>query len=229
MLQARFSIVASGCALILLPLSQVDAQRRLTPLEDVATSADLPKNAISAGAWSEVQAEFDISTDGRAENCLTTYAVKPWLRDVTCKLIQERMRYVPAHDASRKPVRGRDMISVTWGAAPAKTMVGLTDYGGARPKTAVASWMRLPSMSRAPLERGSTYVRFEIRADGSVGQCAIISVVGDQKVAEHLCKSLQGWATFRSPVDEKGQPFAVIGSVKYDWLGTKDIPRNGRR
>lgn len=215
---AGSAVVGSACA-----------QRRITPLETVATSADLPKNALSAGAWSEVQAEFDIATDGRAINCMTTYAVMPWLRDVTCKLIKERMRYIPAHDRSGKPVRGRDMINVYWGAPPATTMVGLTDYGGARPKTDVASWMRLPSMPRAPLERGSTYVRFEITIEGSVGPCAIISVMGDQKVAEHLCKSLQGWAKFRPPVDEKGQPFGVIGSVKYDWLGTKDIPAYRRR
>jgi hypothetical protein len=229
MFQTRLPVFAFGCAFVFLPLNQVDAQRRLTPLENVATSADLPKKAVRGGAWSEVQAEFDISAEGRAENCMTTYAVKPWFRDVTCKLIEERMRYIPAHDASGKSVRGRDMINVYWAAPPSKTMVGLTDYGGARPKSAVESWMRLPTMSRAPLDRGSAYVRFEIATDGSVGQCAILSVMGDQKVAEHLCKSLQALATFRSPVDEKGQPFAVIGSVKYDWLGTKDIPAYRRR
>lgn len=215
-----------GCLLLTNP---VHAQRRLMALEEIATSKDLPEGGLGNETFSEVMAEFEVTVDGKAKGCRTTYATQARLRDLTCRLITERARYVPAYDQKGRAIASRDMINVYWARAPLQTIVGLNDYGGAWPISGGETWRELPSMRRPPVNRGSAYVRFEITSLGRVGQCVVVSLRGDAIMGDHVCKSLQGWAKFKPPVDEKGQPFAVIGSAKLDWISKDDIPAPYRR
>jgi hypothetical protein len=220
---ASFRYCSIFAALVVLCSMPAQAQRRLTPLEKIATSEDLPKGILGPGGYAEVRAEFDILEDGSVKNCRTIAAFDNRLRNVTCKVISERAKYKPAFDKNGKPKRARDMLSVFWGRSPAQTMVGLTDYGGAMLITHDKSWMH-PLFRPLPKRKGSTVVRFGIEANGRVGLCAVLFVDGDEKVTRRLCEALQGYALFKPPVDEKGDPYNVVGSMRYEWVGTDDVP-----
>lgn len=176
---------------------------------------------LAPGSYTEVQAAFDVEEDGRVKNCRAGGSYSSSLGILTCKLIMERAKYRPAFDKNGRPKPARDTIHITWGRSPARTMVGLTDFGGARPVHDY-NWMRSVFDRHPSRRKGGALLRFGIEATGKVGPCAIVAVDGDEKVARRACEALQARGRFSMPVDEKGEPYAVIGSLRFQWAGTED-------
>lgn len=205
------------------------AQRRLVPLEQLVTSADLPAKVLQPGERAEVMAELTITPDGFVGRCRPVYSTNFRLDKVTCALITARARYAPAYDKSGGKRSSWDRIDVYWGASPAPTLVGLNDFGGAEPAVPEETWLGLPSLTRRSTSKGSALVRYEIQPSGKVGRCVVVQVLGDPLMADHVCRSLQGWAKFKPPVDEKGEPYATVGQLKFDWQGTTSLPRHLQR
>jgi len=67
--------------------------------------ADYPESANRAGAEGRVTAHFDVGEDGRVSGCIVVRSSgNAALDETTCRLIEQRFRYLPARDASGTPI-----------------------------------------------------------------------------------------------------------------------------
>lgn len=66
---------------------------------------DYPPDASRAGVTGSVTAHFDVGADGRVSGCIVVRSSgSPALDRTTCRLIEQRFRYLPARDAAGNPV-----------------------------------------------------------------------------------------------------------------------------
>lgn len=91
---------------------------RITPperIEGALTHADYRRARPPAGAAGTVSVTFRVRTDGRVGGCSVLrssgYAV---FDRATCRLIEERFRFRPAHDESGDPVEWDIRTEYTW-------------------------------------------------------------------------------------------------------------------
>ncbi|WP_332810510.1 energy transducer TonB, partial [Sphingomonas sp.] len=90
----------------------VHAQRRSGSLRD----RDYPPAARREGAEGIVHVRFTVDTDGRAGGCTVTRSSGHAALDTTtCRLIEERFRYLPARDAEGRPVPETISLFYQWG------------------------------------------------------------------------------------------------------------------
>ncbi len=85
--------------------ASADAQRRIDRPAWI-TSADYPAGAIEAGEGGIVVVRLDYSASGVVTRCKADgRRATRALGDLTCRLIQQRARYVPAATAPENPGR----------------------------------------------------------------------------------------------------------------------------
>jgi protein TonB len=79
-------------------------------------NSDYPIGARIAGIEGVVAVRFTIRTDGRVGGCrILRSSGSAELDDTTCRLIERRFRYRPAHDAQGRPTAEVATTSFTWG------------------------------------------------------------------------------------------------------------------
>jgi hypothetical protein len=194
------------------------AQRRLNSVQSWVTPADLPPGKPGVSKFAISYVEYEISETGRVDKCRVKLSDVDSLGKLTCALITERARYAPAADKAGKPVRSRDLMVVEWGTAPAITIAGTIDYGGAWPKTFPETWMFNPSVRKDPINhKGKAFFRFRIGMDGRVGECVAAALQGDPDDGKYICARFRENAFFFPPADERGQPYETVATVKYTW------------
>lgn len=205
-------IVAGFC----LPVAAM-AQRRLNSVQSWVTPSDLPAGKMSSNQYVVTKLEYEIDTTGRVDKCRVDFSDMDSLGKLGCALVKERARYAPAFNTASQPVRSRDQIVIEWALPPGATVAGTVDYGGAWP-IAEETWMRTTSVLKQTLRRnGKAYFHFRIQPDGRVGECVAAALIGDPDDGKYICRRLQENARFRSPVDERGNPYETIATMKYTW------------
>ncbi|TVV73463.1 energy transducer TonB [Sphingomonas solaris] len=76
---------------------------------------DYPAAALKAGTEGVSAVRWDITPEGKAENCsVTTSSGSPDLDQAACTAIVGRARYVPALDKKGRPVRSFATRRVRW-------------------------------------------------------------------------------------------------------------------
>jgi protein TonB len=79
------------------------------------TNADYRRTRPPEGAAGTVVVSYRIRTDGRVDRCTVLrssgYAV---LDDATCRLIEQRFRFEPAHDAGGRAIDWEVRTDYTW-------------------------------------------------------------------------------------------------------------------
>lgn len=79
------------------------------------TSEDYPAAALAAGAEGATAIRWEVTAEGRAENCaVTTSSGSADLDRASCALIVERARYVPALDRKGKATRATMARTIRW-------------------------------------------------------------------------------------------------------------------
>jgi protein TonB len=79
------------------------------------TNDDYPPVAQRAGEEGATGAAWDVTADGRVENCrVTSSSGSSTLDATTCQLITRRFRYKPAVDANGQPMRASDSQRIVW-------------------------------------------------------------------------------------------------------------------
>lgn len=89
-------IVARCAVVVLMATVTATGSSAQTPLADPdawITAADYPNDMPPEGGLANV--EFDISAEGRVENCRGLHASPPQLESIVCGLLEERARYEP--------------------------------------------------------------------------------------------------------------------------------------
>lgn len=85
-----------------------------TPLQNYVTPDDYPQGVERATA-KPVAFKLTIAPDGRVSECVVTASSGSALLDsTTCRLMRSRTRFIPASDASGKPVSGAVMAVIDW-------------------------------------------------------------------------------------------------------------------
>lgn len=79
------------------------------------TTEDYPAAALSANAEGVSKVRWDITAEGKAENCTTVESSGlADLDQAACTAIIARARYVPALDKKGRPIRSRAERRVRW-------------------------------------------------------------------------------------------------------------------
>lgn len=79
------------------------------------TQDDYPPRALREERTGTSAVAWDISTEGRVENCrVTSSSGSPDLDDAACKNITRRARYKPALDNAGNPIRSQASRRVVW-------------------------------------------------------------------------------------------------------------------
>ena len=201
------------------------AQRRLNNVQSWVVAADLPGGKLGPTAFAVSKIEYQISESGQVDKCRVAFSDVDSLGKLACDLVKQRARYAPAFDETGRPIRSRDQITVEWATPPGLTVAGSVDYGGAWP-IAEETWLRRSSVIKQTLRRnGKAYFRFRILSNGRVGECVAAALQGDPDDGKYVCKRLQDNARFRSPVDDHGQPYPTVATMKFVGRGVT-LPAN---
>ncbi|ARS29558.1 energy transducer TonB [Sphingomonas sp. KC8] len=90
------------------------AKPRGNPMTWVTTE-DYPSRALREEREGVTAVAFEITTDGRIENCrVTSSSGSPDLDDATCRNLTRRGRYTPAKDDAGNPLQSSDTRRVRW-------------------------------------------------------------------------------------------------------------------
>jgi TonB family protein len=74
-------------------------------LRAIFSADDYPASAQANGEEGTVQAELRVDTTGRVSRCeVIRSSGHPSLDDATCKILEKRARFIPAHDSGGNPV-----------------------------------------------------------------------------------------------------------------------------
>lgn len=78
-------------------------------------SVDYPADAVRQNAQGTVKMKAIIGTDGRVRDCkVEGSSGHRNLDEDTCRLIEERARFIPARDAARQPIETEYTVTFTW-------------------------------------------------------------------------------------------------------------------
>lgn len=95
-----------------LPEPTVDPGKWIKP-------TDYPAGAIDRGQSGDVQFRLEVNPDGTVGNCHILYRTNPdKFADITCKLLSNKGKFLPAKDEAGLPVRWYYISKVRWLADP---------------------------------------------------------------------------------------------------------------
>lgn len=76
---------------------------------------DLPDGLLDPGGRAAVGVRYTVGINGRISNCVADQpSLYPLLNELTCRLIEQRFVYRPAHNRSGQPVRSIIVETHTW-------------------------------------------------------------------------------------------------------------------
>lgn len=80
-----------------------------------ATSNDYPRSALAAGAMGEAHVLVSVGVDRRASDCRTIRSSSNKDIDaMTCRIVTERVRYIPGRDRSGRPIAAPLYLTMRW-------------------------------------------------------------------------------------------------------------------
>lgn len=212
-------MLLSGAVLVLLAgCGSAHAQRAVEPVSAWIGAADYPSEAAAKGQGGLVTMRFRIAASGRVENCKALYATAPApLARLSCQLVEQRARYVPAYDAAGTPIASEGELTARWD--PQSRGVALkSQFGGAMPIGSPGAWMTDDDYRLVTQGRGDSDAEliFDIGAEGRVTSCAF-APRGNAETAKRTCQLLAQRARFRPPVGAHGEPLATQGTITMLW------------
>lgn len=201
-------------------LEPAAAQRRVDGVDGWLAGTDYSAIPPTNGVTGTATVNLSISDTGRADRCSVLWDNgHPALGKATCALLIERARYIPARDETGKPVRSKDMISISWPEPPELPRRGSTDFGGAIPLNSPGEWVTdldYPKEANA-LDRSRVALALNIGSDGRVANCTLLESSQNAYLDRYTCALLVARARFKAPVDEQGKPFATKGQIAIMW------------
>lgn len=100
------------------PVVQGALSRRVQPTSNPGNwlrSGDYPTGALWSGENGLVRFRLDIEPDGAVANCRILFRTNPdSFADLSCKLLRDRARFLPALDSGGKPVKSYYLGQVRW-------------------------------------------------------------------------------------------------------------------
>jgi protein TonB len=97
------------------PPPQAAGRQAPAHLSSYIADADYPALAILRGEEGTVEFELGISAEGLPSNCRVTHSSgSRLLDDVTCRLLVERARFMPARDRAGRAVPDRVTSRIRW-------------------------------------------------------------------------------------------------------------------
>tara|TARA_B100000678_G_scaffold204527_1_gene172304 strand:+ start:574 stop:1125 length:552 start_codon:yes stop_codon:yes gene_type:complete len=156
-----------------------DIETPIRPLNagDWIITADYPASSIAAGEEGTVAFKLGVAADGSVTSCEILGGTAPQrLKELTCKVVTQRARFVPGRSASGEPLTGSYTATVRWQIPQTR--------GVPRP---------------TPEEEAWTHV-IVIETDGSVSSCTI-----ESKQTGVSCDYPDG-PMFEPFLDEDGKP-----------------------
>lgn len=194
------------------------AQRAIGPVSAWIVPADYPEDAAAKGRGGIVTMQFRIAASGRVEKCRPIFSsAQAALARISCQRIEERGRYVPAHDAAGTPVASEGQLSARWNPQTRDVTVE-SKFGGAMPLGEPGAWMTNNDYAVVTQGRGDSDAElfFDIGTDGRLTRCAF-SALGNAETSRRTCQLLAQRARFRPPVGDHGEPLAVQGTITMLW------------
>lgn len=185
----------------------------ITWMTDADRPADLPSGEVGAAV------EFDISPQGRIENCDKRNARPSSLGETVCELLKQRARYEPAYDTEGRAVASSGVYGVGW--SEQGVFKRPADYGGAVPRNNPGRWVGPADLPTSRLDRGEggiVTVRFDITVEGRASNCSGESQEARINLAPIFCEVIERRARFRPPIGTDGRPFATIGRQDIRWM-----------
>jgi hypothetical protein len=199
--------------------SPASAQQRQTPISAWISSADIPVQLPAQAMPTSVSVEYKISKIGTATDCRVTYLAgyRP-LGDLTCSLIEERARYIPAFSKKGEPVDAKDVLFVSWNPTPQGVVVGRSDYGGALPLGNPSYWVTDLDNDKLVLKSPTdVQMKFSIGIDGRITSCEVPTPSGSPRADALSCSLLKARARFKPPVGRNGLPLPASGQTAFHW------------
>jgi hypothetical protein len=194
------------------------AQRSIEPVSAWILPSDYPAEAITKQQGGLVTLRFRIVASGRVEKCKSVFATAPALLvRVACQRVEERARYMPAHDVAGTPVESEGELTVRW--LPTTGGVNVTSpFGGAMPVGSPGEWMTDNDYAWVTQGRGDTDAElvFDIGKQGQLTNCGF-TAKGNAETSRRTCLLLAQRARFRPPVGDHGEPLDTRGTIVMQW------------
>lgn len=204
---------------LLIAAAPLAAQQRETPISSWITNADIPPEMPATGKPIPVHVALTISPTGRVSDCRIVYTTGDRsLSKLTCALLEQRARYVPAFSTAGEPIKAKDELSISWDLAQERVEVGKQDYGGAIPANNPSYWVTDLDTTRLSLKSEvDVEMSFSIARDGSVSTCSVRQPSSNPAADALSCALLKARAKFHVPVGRDGLPMPTTGHTTVHW------------
>ena len=199
------------------------AQQRIAP-EKWITAADYPASAAEHDDEGSVRMTYTVTAEGRAERCRVEFATAPRkLAELSCRLVEQRARYIPRYIKSGEAISGRDLLVIRWHSAPTAIDIPASgDFGGAIPAGSPNEWATDREYPYKLLKGDADVpMAWTIGSDGRLAECSFPAQGVDPKVGNHTCQLFGLRARFTMPLDEKGEPIATRAKTRFYWRKAK--------
>lgn len=206
-------------ATLLCTATVAGAQQRETPISSWITDADIPDDVPETVEATSVHVALTVSPTGTVSDCRVVYTTgyRP-LSKLTCALLEQRARYIPAFSVAGEPIESKDELSVWWNVPQKRVVVGRLDYGGAIPANNPSYWVTdLDSAKLSLKSEVDVEMIFSIGRDGSVSSCQVPTPSGNAAADALSCALLTARAKFRAPIGRDGLPMQAMGHTTFHW------------
>lgn len=209
---STLSISRMAFVFLLAAAAPVAAQQRANEISTWITNDDIPASAQRKSA--SVRVEYTVSPSGMVTDCKVAFVTghRPFGK-LTCSLIQQRARYVPAFSKKGEPVAARDILGVSWAPMPEGVSAADTDFGSAIPLSNPGLWVLDTDIPRKMVQSRpfDVAVTFAIGVDGRVRGCEASVPSESPEAGALICSLLRSRARFKPPVGRYGQSLETSG------------------
>ncbi len=185
---------------------------------------DLPPSALRDGPKGETSYRVDIDKDGKPTACtITGTSGNAELDAATCKIVVNKMRFIPATDDKGVPVAGTFSNSMKWSSGTTRVSM---DFSPATPLGSPGDWVTsndYPATSLRNDVEGTVGFIIATGANGVPTGCEISRSSGSAELDETTCNLVMTRARFSPAKNEKGKAVAGSYSNSVRWV----IPNKG--
>ena len=179
-------LIIGGAVVAAHPPPLTPAVRATTRLGDYIEGFDYPIEAMMAREAGTVGFEVDVALDGSVTGCrITRSSGHDQLDRGTCEVVRERLRYVPARDASGHTVPDIARAEINWQLPSGLPHVAARARSNL---TAYISSNDYPPRAMARGEQGRVAFELEINSEGRVTRCNILRSSGSTLLDVQTCR-----------------------------------------
>lgn len=196
--------------------------RSVEPLSGYISAWDAPIGQWNARTRGVTEFHLYIDPAGKVRGCeVTTSSGSPPLDRVTCQMMLDRARFVPARDAEGSAVADEHWGHVHWGGATHfDTRVAASTNPPSGPPASLASYISnddYPAEALRNHEEGIVGFRLHIGPDGLPHGCVITSSSGFPSLDSKTCELLVSRARYTPARNNLGQPTDDYDEGRMTW------------